>query len=69
MEQNVVVNEENENLKNQVKGWGVFLVVLAICLVFGLGTYSVMIAFFVTIFALGADVYLYRKNKKVEVVK
>ncbi len=66
MENKVVVNEENENLKNQAKGWGVFLVALASCGVFGLGTYSVMVAIFVTICALGVDVYLYRKNKKVE---
>lgn len=69
MEQNVVVNEENENLKNQLKGWGIFLLVLAICGLFKLGIYSVIIAFFVTIFALLIDVYLYRKNKKVEVLK
>lgn len=66
MENKVVINEDNENLKNQVKGWGIFLLVLAICGAFGLGIYSVIIAFFVTIFALGVDVYLYRKNKKVE---
>lgn len=66
MEQNVVVIAENEHLKNQVKGWGIFLLVLVICGVFKLGIYSVMIAFFVTICALGVDVYLYRKNKKVE---
>lgn len=69
MKQNVVVNEENENLKNKVKGGGIFLLVLTICGVFKSGIYSVIIAFFVTIFALCIDVYLYRKNKKVEVVK
>jgi uncharacterized membrane protein YjjP (DUF1212 family) len=68
MDKNVVVNEENESLKNQVKGWGIFLVVLAICGLLGMGNYSMPIAFFVTIFAFGVEIYLNRKNRKVEIV-
>ena len=69
MDKNVVLNEENENLKLQLKSWGIFLLAGAICSALGLGKYFPFIAIGGGMLLLTYKLYKFKKNKKAEAVK
>lgn len=70
MDKNNVVNDEHETLKNQIKGWGIFLLLLlATCGAAGVGQYFPQILVGTAIFACSFKLYQIKKNKKVEAAK
>ena len=65
----VVLNEENENLKLQLKICGVLALGFLVCVVTGVGQYFPQILVGTSILACSFKLYQIKKNKKVEVVK